>query len=236
MIMRRVVRGWEEGEIGDNDESDESGGWRWNKDCPALLEQERSWASIDDNPDKKWCYVNCTQGDCCGSKGRGRRLRPWLTPRRGFLSSSLFLSLMVSLVMLSSLLRTSIICDFELGEKSDSNVILFIVLFDITSIILISFTRWLIKAVPMVGSRCLYKVTRCKRWRWLSCHVIFYLFMMIVMLIHIACCDRGISLGAIKHESPQCCQHSNNPEDEDPRKSVKSDKSLEMIWRWPKYI
>ena len=70
---------------------------------------------------------------------------------------------MVSLPLLSSLLRTMSICDFELGEKSDSNVILFIVLFDITSIILISFTRWLIKAVPMVGSRCLYKVTRCKR-------------------------------------------------------------------------
>ena len=59
---------------------------------------------------------------------------------------------------------------------------------------------------------------------------------MIVMLIHIACCDQGISLGAIKHESPQRRQHSNNPEDEDPRKSVKSDKSLEMIWRWSKYI
>ena len=65
--------------------------------------------------------------------------------------------------MLSSLLRTSIICDFELGEKSDSNVILFIVLCDITFIILISFTRWLIKAVSMGGSLCLYKVTRCKR-------------------------------------------------------------------------
>ena len=61
----------------------------------------------------------------------------------------------LSLVMLSSLLRTSIICDFELGEKSDSNVIIFIAL--------ISFTRWLIKAVPMGGSLCLYKVTRCKR-------------------------------------------------------------------------
>ena len=69
----------------------------------------------------------------------------------------------MSLPLLSSLLRIMSICDFELGEKSDSNVITFIVLFDITFVILISFTRWLIKAVPMVGSRCLYKVTRCKR-------------------------------------------------------------------------
>ena len=49
-------------------------------------------------------YVNCTQGDCCGSKGRRRGLRPWLTPRRGFLSSSLFLSLMVSLPKLLSVI------------------------------------------------------------------------------------------------------------------------------------
>ena len=66
--------------------------WLWGEWWEWWLKNAQlcSWTSIDDNPDKKWSYVNCTQGDCCGSKGRGRRLRPWLTPRRGFLSSSLF--------------------------------------------------------------------------------------------------------------------------------------------------